>query len=139
MTQVYVNDSEDTPLETVFNYPVGLEVALHSIKVEFQDLDDPTKKCFAETEIKENEVAQEMFDDAVASGTKGVVLNSYASVRKRGMQSIKIGNFPQRTKVILTCSMMKQLPVEDEGFCFRLPLTYIPQYLFGNGAQEDET
>ena len=59
MTQVYVNDSQDTPLETVFNFPVGLEFALHQLKVEFQDLDDPTKKSFAETEIKENELLQE--------------------------------------------------------------------------------
>jgi hypothetical protein len=59
MKQVYVNDSQDTHLETVFDFPIGLEFALHQLKVEFQDLDDPTKKSFAETEIKENELLQE--------------------------------------------------------------------------------
>ena len=41
MRQVYVNESKDTPLETVFYFPVDIGFGLNKLKMELYDLNDP--------------------------------------------------------------------------------------------------
>ena len=41
MKQEYMNESHDTPLETVFFFPIDIDFALSKIKIDFYDLDDP--------------------------------------------------------------------------------------------------
>jgi len=61
------------------------------------------------------------------------ILSTFATKNARTLVRVNLGNFPPNTKATLTCFMYSQLKLENENFCFRLPLCYIPQYLFGNG------
>ena len=59
MVQEYVNESEDTPLETVFFFPVDIDFALSKIKIDYQDLNDPNAKVVSvETVIEERKRAE---------------------------------------------------------------------------------
>ena len=84
----------------------------------------------AETQIVEREKAEVKYDDAVAEGNQAVMVAKRIRIKRRSMVVLNIGAFPPRTKVVLTCFMHKQLPLEDEGYAFTFPFTYVPEYLF---------
>jgi len=61
---------------------------------------------------------------------------THASSHDHTLIKINMGNFPPRSKAIITCFMYSKLDIEDESCCFRFPMTYVPKYLFGNNPNE---
>ena len=53
MIQKYQNDSKDTPLETVFYFPIDTDFSLTKIKVDFVNMDKPDEVQTIETVIEE--------------------------------------------------------------------------------------
>ena len=130
-----MNTSEDAPLETVFFFPVELELALSKIQIDYYDPEG--KVTTVETVMEERQKAEAKYDDAVAEGNKMAVLGQYVAGKTRSMIKVQMGNFPPKTRAVLTCFMYTALTIEDESTCFRLPLCYIPKYLLQN-VQVDE-
>ena len=91
-----------------------------------------------ETTIEERKKAEAKYEDAVASGNQMAVLAQHVSSQSRNLIRVNMGNFPPRSLAKLTCFMYTELPIEDDSFCFRLPLSYIPKYMFGNAPEEEK-
>ena len=58
-----------------------------------------------ETVIEERKNAEAKFEDAVASGTSMPVMATYATIKSVETMKVNLGNFPPRTKTVLTCYM----------------------------------
>jgi len=79
--------------------------------------------------MEERQKAEAMYAKAMAEGGKVPLLAGHSSSGNRGQIKINLGNFPKNHKAVVTCFMYTQLAKEGSSFNFRLPLTYIPQYL----------
>lgn len=68
------------------------------------------------------------------------MLATHATVNSRSLIKVQLGNFPPNSRATLNCEMFGELTYEKlmEAFVFRLPLTYVPRYLFGNKATPSE-
>ena len=124
MVQSYINSSTDTPLETQFFFPVDIDFALHKIRVEYEDL-SKGEKITVETKMEERKKAEKIYEDSIVQGDTMAVLAQHVTVNKKSVISCNLGNFPPNSKATLTCFMSTQLPVNTEGFAFRLPLCFI--------------
>ena len=62
------------------------------------------------------------------------VLAESVTREKRNLIRVRMGNFPPRSRAVLTCFMYSELKFDAYSNCFvyRLPLTFVPVYLFGN-------
>lgn len=61
-------------METQFYFPIEFDYTLSKIKVDFEDLNKPGEVTSIETVMEERKVAEEKYEDAVASGDKVAVL-----------------------------------------------------------------
>ena len=54
---------------------------------------------------------------------------------------INLANLPPRATAILSAYCSQKLEIEDESYCYRLPMSYVPAYL-GNvrkfGTNDDQ-
>ena len=100
MKQHYLN-SEEVPIETLFLFPMDVQVALSKITVTFTSLVDGKQLSSFETVIDERQKAEVRYEDAVASGTKTAVLGTLTKTQ-RDMMRVSIGNFPAQSEALLT-------------------------------------
>ena len=56
------------------------------------------------------------------------VMATHARGDSRRMMRVQMGNFPPRTKAKVKCYMFGQIPSERDGYVFKIPITYIPEY-----------
>ena len=70
-------------METIFCYPVDMDLALSKIQIEFIDLSDPLKKIFVETVMEERKKAENIYNDAVADGKELAVLSNVETCFKK--------------------------------------------------------
>lgn len=82
MTQKYCN-SEDNPIETIFLFPMDIDVAISKICVDFKLQDGTTKSL--ETIIDERKKLEVRYEDAVASG-KTAVLGTLSKTQRDMMK-----------------------------------------------------
>lgn len=130
MRQEYVNESETDPIETVFYFPVDIGYGLNKLRMELYDLNDlDAEPGVVETVVEEKQKAEEKFEDAVVEGQSMPVMAKYTGKRSMRKISFHLGNFPPRSKAVLTCFMSAELEREAGYHVFRLPLTYVPQYV----------
>ena len=104
---------------------------MQQVKIDYEDLDDPGKITSVITVIEERKKAEQKYEDAVASGDKMAVIAKTVTRKSRNLIRVQMGNFPQNSRAVLTCSMFHKLPLIGDHFQFRLPLNYIPPYLRG--------
>ena len=45
------------------------------------------------------------------------------------MLEVILGNFPPRSKAYLLAFCAQQLDYEDDSYCFRLPMAFVPPYM----------
>ena len=46
-----------------------------------------------------------------------------------GMMTIKLGNFPPESSLILTAQCSQQLDVQDLSYALTVPMAYVPKYM----------
>lgn len=68
------------------------------------------------------------------------MLATHATEDSRALMKVQLGNFPPNSRATVICDMFGELTYESlmEAFCFRLPLTYVPKYLFGNNGSDEK-
>lgn len=140
MTQTYENLSE-LGMDVTFYYPVDANFAMSKIRVEFVDVDDPSKVSIIETNMEPKKQAEEKYEQIKKEGKEVALLATHAVENSRSLMKVQLGNFPPNSRAKVICNMFGELTYESlmEAFCFRLPLTYVPKYLLGNnGGMSDE-
>ena len=73
MIQQYAYVSQDTPIETIFYFPVDIDFALSKIQIHFQD-NESGQITTVETIMEERKKAEQIYEDAIAEGDKMAVL-----------------------------------------------------------------
>lgn len=64
------------------------------------------------------------------------VMAKYSHSKQMRKISFHLGNFPPKSKAILTCHMSGRLDSEEGNHVFRLPLTYVPQYVIDKASPQ---
>ena len=96
--QIYENDT-DHALETLFMMPHAKNFFLSHIEVDFR-LEDGTTKTL-KTKVSEREIAQVIYDDALATGQTAVLSYVQEIRQSKSMLRVMLGNFPARSKALL--------------------------------------
>ena len=96
--QIYENDT-DHALETLFMMPHAKNFFLSHIEVDFR-LEDGTTKTL-KTKVSEREIAQVIYDDAIATGQTAVLSYEQEIRQSKSMLRVMLGNFPARSKALL--------------------------------------
>ena len=52
-----------------------------------------------------------------------------SSGQSKSMLRVILGNFPARSKAYLQAFCAQQLDYEDDSYCFRLPMAFVPPYM----------
>ena len=85
-----------------------------------------------ETRVREREQAQWIYDDKVASGQTAVIATlpkANGRFSEKAFMRLCLGNMPARSKAVLRAYCSWKLDVEDQSYCLRIPMTYVPGYL----------
>jgi hypothetical protein len=105
-----VNESDTDPIETVFYFPVDIGYGLNKLRMELYDLNDPNAEPgVVETVIEEKKKAEENFEEAVVEGKSMPVMVKYTGTKSIKKVSFHLGNFPPKSKAVLTCTMSGML------------------------------
>ena len=126
--QKYVNE-ENAPLEIQFMMPISDTFTCQKICVDFTMPDGSTDSF--ETRVVEKEKAQEKYEDAVASGETAVIatLPPIRTQFRNNMMRMNLGGMPPLATANLRAFCNQKLELEDESYCFRLPMSYVPAYM----------
>ena len=46
-----------------------------------------------------------------------------------------LGNFPPRSRAYLKAQITSKLELDDQSFCFKLPMAFVPPYMGGLNAE----
>jgi len=107
--------------------PYAQNFFLSHIEVDFR-LEDGTTRTL-KTIVSEREVAQAKYNDAITQGQTAVISYMQDVRQSKNMLRVMLGNFPARSKALLKAYCVQQLEFEDQSYCFRLPLVYVPAYM----------
>ena len=134
MHQFYSNES-DTPLETLFLMPNSDMWTVNSLEVTFTLQDGSTKTLV--TRIDQKEQAQQKYSDAVASGKTAVISTVTPTSQAQPMAILRImlGNFPPRSRAYLKAQITSKLDLDDQSYCFKLPMSFVPPYMGSNNHE----
>ncbi|XP_043937299.1 von Willebrand factor A domain-containing protein 5A-like [Protopterus annectens] len=117
-TLLYKNELQD-PLEAVFVFPMDDEAAVYN----FEALIDG-KTITAE--IKEKDIARQVYDDAISSGQQAFLLEEDVM---SDVFSCTVGNLPPEKEAAVSISYVIQLSLEaDQALRFVLPAVLNPRY-----------
>mmetsp|Transcript_33567 Transcript_33567/g.38575 ORF Transcript_33567/g.38575 Transcript_33567/m.38575 type:complete len:696 (-) Transcript_33567:462-2549(-) len=114
-------------------FPVHADAVFGGLTLRFND------KVIC-TRIEERELAQQKFDDAVASNKTAVM--SAPTRSSSDITRINLGNVPPKSEIVLACTFYQTLAVEDLSWCFFMPSKIVPRYdgnlSYLDGATEDQ-
>lgn len=101
ITQVYENTSEH-PLQIIFRFPRTIKgFAINKLTARF--LSRSGKETMVETQVMERKEAEEKFEDAVAKEQTVVMpQHKLTKIVLAGLMTIRLGNFPPESSLILT-------------------------------------
>ena len=116
----YVNPGMIFPIECSFVFPVETSLVL----VNFEASIDGR---VIETRVKQNERAEEMYEDAVAGGNVAILARKEHEKDKAPL-CLKLGNLGPRQEAILKLQLVSELDVVAGHYCFILPMTFYPDY-----------
>jgi len=116
VTQSYVN-REATPIEAVYVFPLEEGAAVCG----FEAIIDDT---LVVGEVKEREKAFEIYDDAIADGHGGFLLDE----ERPDVFQASIGNLPPGKQVLLKITYVTELTTNANGLRFAIPTTVSPRY-----------
>ena len=116
----YVNPGLVYPIECSFVFPVEMSMVL----VNFEAFIDG--KVIG-TCVKQNEKAEEIYEDAVAGGNVAILARKEYEKNKAPL-SLKLGNLGPRQEAILKLQLASELEVIAGHYCFILPMTFYPDY-----------
>ena len=119
----------ETPLEVIFTMPISSTFACNKIAVDYTLPDGKVESI--ETIVTERQRAQEVYEDAVASGEAAVIatLPPANTQLTRQMMRIALGNMPANSKANLRAFCSQKLETEDCSYCLRIPMAFVPAYL----------
>ena len=134
MHQFYSNNGA-SPLETLFLMPNSDQWTVNSLEVTFT-LEDGTTKTLV-TRIDQRERAQQEYSDAVTSGKTAVISTVTPATKTESISILRImlGNFPPRSRAYLKAQITSKLELDDQSFCFKLPMAFVPPYMGGHNAE----
>jgi hypothetical protein len=111
LKQRYENQN-DFPLEAVYEFPLPESAAVTAFTIE---IDGKT----IHSKILEKEQAREKYDNAIARGHGGYLLEE----NKSGAFTTSIGNLPPGKEVLITIVYVQELQFKDSLLQFTLPTT----------------
>lgn len=83
--------------------------------------------------MTEREQAVIKYNDAVAEGKTAVMSTLVAPTNQnnqfKAMLRVMLGNFPPHSKAYLRAFCSQKLEFEDQSYCFRLPMAFVPTYM----------
>jgi len=126
--QKYENPLEQ-PLEIVFMMPKSETFTCQKIAIEFR-LEDGTIEAL-ETRVVERERAQQVYEDKVSSGETAIIatLPPLQTQLRQEVFKISMGNMPPKSSAYLRAFCNQKLESEDQSYCLRIPIAYVPAYL----------
>ena len=91
--------------------------------------------------MEERKKAEEKYEDTVAEGKEMAVMAQTVTVKRKNLIRVNLGNFPPKSKAKLTCIMFSSLDLNlkqpgKTSRSFRLPLCFVPEYIFGNSGSQ---
>ncbi len=119
ITQTYHNVNKSS-IECQYIFPVdyaSMTVTGLSIKMDGKTI---------EGKILPKEKADEKYTDAIAAGN--TVAKAEYDEKQPDLLKMRIGNMLAGKTVVVVTRYVKLLEVEDNSWCFRIPLTYTPRY-----------
>ena len=116
LAQRFQNDS-DLPLEAVYTFPLEEGSAVTGFEVEIGGRR-------VKGEVEERDRAFKLYDDALAKGHGGYLLDEELPDVFR----LSVGNLPPRGEATVTLSVVSELLREGEALRFLLPTTIAPRY-----------
>ena len=122
--QEYENVNKSA-VECEYVFPVGMEMALHSLEIRIGEK-------VIRGKIEEKEEAELRYEDAVAEGHNPVKMEY-----REGMNdivSMKIGKLTAGKSVQVRVGVAQKLEVSNHTYVIRLPTTYTPRY---HSSQEE--
>ena len=126
--QRYENELEQ-PLEIIFNLPTSENFSCNKIAVDYTLPDGSIDTI--ETKIVGREKGEQVYEDSIAKGHAAILatLPPANAIKTRKLLKIALGNMPALAKANLRAFCSQKLDIEDESYCFRIPMTYVPAYL----------
>ncbi|TNV84666.1 hypothetical protein FGO68_gene12911 [Halteria grandinella] len=129
MTQTYTN-IEDVPIETLFLFPMDVQVVISKFEVDFHMPDGQVRHL--QTIVDGRKKIEAKYEDAVASG-KTAVIGGYTKTQ-RDMVRVSLGNFPPLSRAVVRVYYYQNMEIEDLSYCLRIPMSYIPRYMGDTAA-----
>ena len=114
----YINPSESDPLECVYTFPLEKTSVLAKFEVSIENR-------IIETKIQVKQLAQERYDDAIASGKAAVLATQK---KKDEMMTVRLGNLLPGQSATLKSTILSHLEVVGGYYCFALPAAFYPDY-----------
>jgi hypothetical protein len=115
----YFNPSRENPMECTYIFPLDKTTVLSRFEAIIDD-----KVVF--TKVTEKEIAQERYDDAIASGNTAVMAER--SKKQEETMTVKLGNLLPGKTATLKAIIVSQLEVVGGHFGFILPVAFYPDY-----------
>ena len=109
--------------------PISEEFVCTKI-VAIYELEDGQTEQY-ETRVIERERALQKYEDSVASGETAVLatLPPIESQMRKNIMRLALANIPPLASVTISAFCSQKLEIEDESYCYRLPMAFVPAYL----------
>lgn len=116
--QFYYNN-KDVPIEAGHAFPVHRDCTFTSLKAYIGDV-------ILESRVEERKKAREIYEEEVKNNK--VTALAEPVPRSNDMMTIKIGNIPAKTVVVISCVFHQVMEVEDLSWNLHIPKTIHPRY-----------
>jgi Ca-activated chloride channel family protein len=114
----YINPTSDSPLECTYSFPMDKNTILAKFEAIIDDR-------VVQTKVVTKEVAQERYEDAVASGNTAVLAQRK---KKDEIMTVKLGNLLPGQNATLKSQIISQVDITGGYYAFSLVNAFYPDY-----------
>jgi len=119
-------NKEDKSIEAVYKFPLPEGAAICGFKAHIDDR-------IINGEIEDRDIAFEIYDDAIARGDGGYLLDE----ERPNVFTLSVGNLKPHSEVLIEIAYITLLDMEGEKLRFFLPTTISPRYVSDSMDDED--